>query len=356
MKTSTEPTFNKTSVSEVSRFYGSFWAFFIGDALAMPGHGYSNHEILEQDYGKLIDYRLPKYPHPESTLFRIHYEVINEKNNILHGKEREWATPGTHYHHHLQAGDNTLNILLARELAKCLVENEGYDQEKYLQRYIEFMLSPDSHNDTYIPEAHRNFFTNYARGKDPYHCAEQSSSMGGIASAFPLALFYRKDPDQASWMVRKHLALTHAGEPIARAAQLVVEILFGLIRGWDLEYTLFDYIKSFHPHGALSFPYRRWRDRLSDDEVIKTHLKTCSNVDYALPLLLYLLLKYGNDTEQALIVSANLGGDSCPRGAVLGALAGAYNGCESIPAEWVENLNDFEQLDQLCDAMYALSA
>ncbi len=322
----------------------------------MPGHGYSSHTILEQDYGRLIDYRLPKYPHPESTLFRTHYEVLNENNNILHGKEREWATPGTHFHHHLQAGDNTLNILLARELIRSLVENEGYDQEKYLQSYIQFMLSPGSHNDTYIPAAHREFFTNYARGKDVHLCAEQSDSMGGIASVLPLALYYRKDPEQACWVVRKHLALTHRGEPIARAGQLIVEILVALLKGWELEYTLFDYIKPFHPHAALSFPYRRWRNRLTDDEVVKTHLKTSSNVDYALPLLLYLLLKYGGDTEESLIASANLGGDSCPRSALLGALVGAYNGCESLPGEWVENLNDFEQLDKLCDALYALSA
>ena len=53
---------------------------------------------------------------------------------------------------------------------------------------------------------------------------------------------------------------------------------------------------------------------------------------------LYLALKYADDPEAGLVANANLGGDNCHRGAVLGALLGAATGTGGFPLRWRSGL------------------
>ena len=56
--------------------------------------------------------------------------------------------------------------------------------------------------------------------------------------------------------------------------------------------------------------------------------------------MLLLAYKYADDLGEAITVNANLGGDNCHRGSLLGALLGAA-GCE-LPAALREGLHDRE--------------
>ena len=69
----------------------------------------------------------------------------------------------------------------------------------------------------------------------------------------------------------------------------------------------------------------------------------CS-ISSALPSVLYLALKHGNDIETAFIENAMAGGDNCARGLALGMLLGAANGFSSIPERWVNELNAYDLL------------
>jgi ADP-ribosylglycohydrolase len=69
----------------------------------------------------------------------------------------------------------------------------------------------------------------------------------------------------------------------------------------------------------------------------------CS-ISSALPSVLYLALKYGDNTETAFIENAMAGGDNCARGLALGMLLGAANGLPSIPERWVNELNAHDLL------------
>ena len=63
-------------------------------------------------------------------------------------------------------------------------------------------------------------------------------------------------------------------------------------------------------------------------------------MEESIPAVIYLALKYHQDTEKALIVNTNLGGDNAYRGAVLGALLGGANGMASLPEHWVQGLKN----------------
>jgi ADP-ribosylglycohydrolase len=61
-------------------------------------------------------------------------------------------------------------------------------------------------------------------------------------------------------------------------------------------------------------------------------------IEDSFPSVLYLAARYANDFEAALVANTNAGGDNCHRGAVLGALLGAWLGFEAIPLRWRQGL------------------
>ena len=54
--------------------------------------------------------------------------------------------------------------------------------------------------------------------------------------------------------------------------------------------------------------------------------------------------KYADDFEAGVIANANVGGDNCHRGAVVGALLGAAAGTGRIPARFCDGLHDVATL------------
>jgi len=342
------------AISEQSRFLAAWWGSFIGDALAMPAHWYYKRELIRRDYGDLSAYLAPKNPHPDSILWRSRYESTCPEDDILHDQAEYWGKPGIHYHQFLKAGENTLNLKLVMLLAESLVECGGYDPEDYLKRYIAFMLDAGSHRDTYVEEYHRGFFMNHGRGKPVEQCAIEDSHISCLAAVTPIILFYRGDRSQMRKLVRRHLSYSHRGETAARAAELYAETLHLLLDGQAPATALFDSIGR-DSYQVLSFPYRRWIANHTDEEVVGKIIGSGCPLEDALPAAIYLTLKYADDFEAGLIANTHLGGDNCHRGAALGALLGAFGGCETIPGDWVADLVEQERLDALGDALWEAS-
>ncbi|MFM8981406.1 MAG: ADP-ribosylglycohydrolase family protein, partial [Spartobacteria bacterium] len=130
------------------------------DALAMPVHWYYDRRALARDYDWVDRYLAPKSPHADSILWRSSYVPLNARGDILREQAQYWGQRGVHYHQFLAAGENTVNFQLAAELFRFVRSNGRYDAEAWLERYIEFMLTPGKHRDTYLEEYHRGFFTN----------------------------------------------------------------------------------------------------------------------------------------------------------------------------------------------------
>ena len=323
----------KATADFQSRQKGAIFGMFIGDALAMPVHWYYDRQALYRDYGHVTGYQAPRSPHPDSILWR---SVYSGAADILHDQKKYWGRHGVHYHQFLKAGENTLNLKLCALLIDTLVENGAYDSDAYLERYIDFMTTPGRHRDTYVEEFHRHFFTRYADGKPPRSCGVIEKHISGIIGMIPLIVYYAEDPDTARRLAFQHLRLTHLGDRMTSAGNMLLDILLPVLNGASLKDTLVDKIKR-QDNPLVGFPFLRWLGD-PDETVIGRRLSSACYVEDALPATLYMALKYHHDPARGLIANTNLGGDNAGRGAVLGALLGAANGYQSFPESWVDGL------------------
>ncbi len=319
-----------------SRQIGAVLGMFVGDALAMPVHWYYSRNSLERDYGRVHHYLAPKNPHPDSILWRSDYTPPNRKADILHDQRRYWGRRGIHYHQFLKAGENTLNLRLCHLLISSISENGGYDADAYLDRYIAFMTTPGSHRDTYVEEYHRHFFNNFAQGKSPRACGIIEKHISGLIGMIPLIVYYADDSDAARRLALAHLRLTHLGDRMTAAGNLLLDILLPVLGGESLEDAIVSKIMR-QDNPLLGHPLLRWLDD-RDETVVGRRLSSACYVEDAVPATVYLALKYHDDVAQGLIANTNLGGDNAGRGAVLGALLGAANGHRAFPEPWIKGL------------------
>jgi ADP-ribosylglycohydrolase len=350
------------------RLRGALWGMFVGDALAMPAHWYYDVTALHRDFGVLSDYQAPKNYHPNSIMSLASTggsgrgsregDVIGSV--ILHNKKHLWGQPNRHYHDGLKSGDNTLNLLCVRVLLRTMNQAGCYNSVDFLREYVSFMTTPGSHNDTYAESYHRQFFANYARGVPPERCAgpenHDTASIGGLVALPPViaAALRADDPSAVEAALLAHLRLSHHSAKLERYALALGNLLPCMLRE---PRTRIVPVVCATAH-SLGFPVakvveRVQRDRLSDLQVIGNILSPACYIDQSFPAVLYLTARYEDDFEAAMVANTNVGGDSCHRGAVLGALMGAAYGFRAIPESWVRGLRDHNEIEREIDSFIA---
>ena len=310
----------------------AFLGALAADAVAMPSHLYYDRAALARDYGTISGYAAPRNPHPDSILYRSSYTPPNAKGEILHDQAVYWGQRGIHYHQFLRPGENTLNFQLARLLYKQITPTGRYDSAKWLRTYTEFMLTPQRHADTYVEECHRGFFTNYANDKKPRECATKTPHIGGLASVPALFDGLKLPVPAMREAVQEHVSLTHRDPDVLRAADDFLRVL-NLIRAGKPPRTA---ILAGAPQWISSTSIDRWLKE-PDDIVIGERLSPTCNITDAFPASLYLAWKYADNFAAGICVNAQVGGDSCHRGAVVGAILGAAHG---VPLRWSRGLRD----------------
>jgi ADP-ribosylglycohydrolase len=67
----------------------------------------------------------------------------------------------------------------------------------------------------------------------------------------------------------------------------------------------------------------------------------------ALPLTVWLALRFADQPRAALATNALIGGDSAARGLLLGLVMGAAHGLVWLPPAWTDGLNARQELESL---------
>lgn len=330
------------------RQQGCIYGLMIGDALAMPAHWYYDTAALARDYGDITGYVAPRNPHPDSILWRSSYQPLHPRADILHDQAAYWGQRGIHYHQFLSAGENTLNLKLCMELLESLAERRRYDRSDYLSRYVAFMTTPGRHRDTYVEECHRHFFQNLGRGLPPDRCGVPEKHIGGLVGVVPIAAWHAENTAAAIRDAMDHVGLTHHGSLMKQGAALFARLLGDVLQGQALDHALLAAIER-QDSLYLGHPFHQWVD-LPDETVIGAHLSSACYVQFAVPAVLHLALKYANRPAAGLLANVRLGGDSAHRGALLGAMLGAAHGITAFPIEWVNGLGCRDHLERILEA------
>ena len=322
----------------------------VADAVAMPVHWYYDRAALDRDYPALADpqtplgYLAPRNPHPDSILWRSQWTPPDAKHDILRDQARFWGVRGVHYHQFLAAGENTLNFRLAVELCALLRRDRDYDPERWLERYVAFMLEPGRHRDTYVEEYHRHFFTNLAAGRKPINSGVRDVHIGGLAQVPALVAGLGPRHPDLRRIVRLHVSLTHKDDEVLAAADALARILVRITRDdrpdadRDLRTAILDEASDWISAAKVA----AWEARAAsgpppcpDRAVIGGMLSPACYIEDAFPAALFLAWRHAGDFAAGVRANALCGGDNCHRGVVVGSLLAAGS---SIPRPLVAGL------------------
>jgi len=319
---------------------------FVADALAMPVHWFYNPHSIEKIFpGGIKSYVAAPNYHP-SSIMSLHSTVrggrgTQQQNEagpevvgdvILKGRRKYWGTANQHYHHGMQAGENTLNAHCARVLMRSLLAGGGrYDKDRFLDAYISFMTAePPGHPDTYAESYHRGFFANLIRGKAKDRCGavtHDTPSIGGLVTIAPLVIAERLAGiplTEVQQHCRDHLFLTHPDAQLARVCAAYVALLDGLLfraEGADAGLLL---IHTGRVSAGFD-PSELFTKGFDDRQVVGALFSSACYISESWPSVLYLAYKYRHQPRQGLIANTNLGGDNVHRGSVLGVIQGLIN-------------------------------
>lgn len=171
---------------------------------------------------------------------------------------------------------------------------------------------------------------------------ERDNGNGSLMRILPLA--YIKNIDYET--IENVSSLTHAHKRSRIACVLYVEIAKSMIEN-DLE------IKD---HIELSC--EKIKDYYKDSDELKHFEKIFSSdlddvegrtyVVGSLECVLHCLLTT-DDYRQAVLKAVNMGGDTDTNAAICGGLAGIYYGFDSIPVDWIGQINRIDEVLSLCE-------
>lgn len=404
----TSPVGN-TSVTEMTPMRRSIgealWGMCAADSMSMPVHWYYSVYDIRKDFGGWITgFNAPKTRHPSSILALSNSagsgrtawsssanrpDVVG--NVILHDKIKFWKAPGgsVHYHQGMQAGDNTLNAICSLRVAQTLVQgnlSSAWDPEAraaVLADYVQFMITPGTHEDTYAESFHRSFFSDWQdpRPTSPSKILEfaenrykqkmnvsfpdgQLDAIGCIPMTIPFVLLSASaNEDQAVSAAVEFVKLTHPHPKVHKYVALYARALHATLNGGNLRQ---------HAEAALRSPtldawdtcqhYMQRAAKFPDssEERLKVHQSAVESLGLAcytkgaLSSMFYLVHEFHDDPRGGILANTNCGGENCNRGAALGALLGAQAGYTggAVPQEWKDGMRHAqEQIHEILKEM-----
>ena len=226
------------------------------------------------------------------------------------------------------AGQPTDDSEMALSLARMIVDHDRYDPEEARKAYVTWL------------------------GSDPFDCGNtvydgltgdpnpDSQANGALMRISPLGIFgaYRKPSEVAEW-ARQDAALTHPHPVCIEANALFARAIAHAIRTGCDGGTLYREIVQWAEDTNI--------DKTLREAVVGNSVKPPDNygpptagwVLVAFPNALWQLLNAVN-LEEALVDTVMRGGDTDTNAAICGALLGAVEGREAIPAQWSECLQN----------------
>lgn len=209
----------------------------------------------------------------------------------------------------------------------------------------------------------RQFISNYRSGLPWYQCGPKSSRNGAIVRIAPILIPHLPLATSDLWVDTALAAMiTHNDAGSTAACLAWVNLLWSLLRMravpepmWWLS-TFCDVMREvegaacYRVRSGKFFGYEGTIGQFLERHVAEAYDQGLSALDACnqwhsgvqmietAPSVVYLLMRYGHDPEEAIVRAVNDTKDNDTIAAMVGAAVGALHGRAGLPARWIERL------------------
>jgi ADP-ribosyl-[dinitrogen reductase] hydrolase len=254
-------------------------------------------------------------------------------------------------------GSTTDDTAMARNLIRSLAARDGFDAADLVARHVEwFRTGPED-----MGSLTRRVLRRVEMGEDAGAVAEDiwlregpevSAGNGSVMYCAPLGLAYANRPDELLELAPALSALTHFDGRCRSAVLAVTLAVAALVRGEEAEHAARAALEAVADHeGGEELEY------LAE---AAGGARPVDGPDQGFCLftagLAFQALVRGGDAEGEFRRVVSLGGDTDTNAAVVGALLGARDGVDGLPADWLERLLDQDAIRNEAAALVPLAA
>ncbi len=174
------------------------------------------------------------------------------------------------------------------------------------------------------------------------------TALVGASRIAPLILAYSVDLDGFISAARQQTAMTHNHELIIQVAEWMARSALCVFKGGKPSAAIFRALEKMSDNDKLRELVDAGFQNRKDDtrKVIADFGQACS-VHEALPSAVHLIAKYENNFAEAMVENIMAGGDSSARGILTAFIIGPYMADDSIPRQWLEDMNAYSKIEQL---------
>lgn len=318
-------------ILRADRVRGALWGSLIGDAFCLGSHWiYNLDELARRFPGGVQGFEEP--------------------------------LPG-HYHYGKKSGDLTHYGDAALLLLQSVARSGRFDAIDFGTAFIR--LLEDGHYTGYRDHATKGMLLNYRSHQllNPslpfdFQQGADDDQPATVTRLAPLVAIHSRDPDfidivATATRISQNNPLAIA---FARATALILaRILDGLTPAAAVAVV----------RGGEKPPGKEWhtvdqrmkracaaRDKLTAHEATLLFGQSCP-LESSFTAALHTSLTHSDDFSAAIRVTANAGGDSAGRAAMIGAWLGAYQGIQGIPADWCHRLTAHVQIETAVEQIVA---
>lgn len=257
----------------------------------------------------------------------------------------------------LPKGYYTDDTIMAVCLAESLIQCKGFNAENQMDRYInwyEYGYNSPTGVCFDIGFTTATALEKYKEDGNPFagNISMRASGNGGIMRLAPIPMTYKYSQDAAKYS-KEMSRTTHASEFCLTCSDIFGSVLWLALHNYSKQ-EISDYIqvRLFEEPVFKKVPI----DVLKPNYMDKTihEIKGSGFVLESLEAALWCFFKTDN-YKDAVLMAVNLGDDTDTTGAIVGQLAGAYYGIDSIPLNWREQIYNHDGLIQLSRQLYDMS-
>lgn len=249
----------------------------------------------------------------------------------------------------LKAGQWTDDTKMGLCIAESLLDMGAFDYADIGTRYVEWVDTGDTRGIGGTCGGAIGNMRKAFRDEELLSCGSNTGQYCGNGTCMriaPLGVFYRNELDEILSGAHTDAILTHRHWDAVESSQALCIMISELVNGTDPVTAVEKGRDMCDPEGNVYEMLDLALTCVREDR-FPWHVSVGGRADATMCTAVWAFLMYRESFEKALDTSVRMGGDADTRGAITGALAGAYHGQEGIPEKWLSVLEDREHLARL---------